>query len=94
MKLPVLVYLQLAILLVMANPIDRDYCLKRAPNMVECDWYRDCLERLFECGQHGYPIGYGHKYCSKFKTTYFPDVAIPWVNKTLLCLKQALLPTI
>jgi hypothetical protein len=31
-----------------------------------CDYYRECLEPQFSCGELGYPLGYGEKYCNKF----------------------------
>jgi hypothetical protein len=31
-----------------------------------CNYYRECLESQFSCGESGYPLGYGEKYCIKF----------------------------
>ena len=32
----------------------------------DCGFYKDCLEATFNCGEKGYPIGYGYKYCNRF----------------------------
>jgi len=60
----------------------------------DCEFYKSCLEAKYTCGNNGYPIGYGYKYCNKFLTYYeeFPQKGKEWVNKTLVCLKQALYP--
>lgn len=60
----------------------------------DCDFYSKCLEPKFQCGAEGYPMGYGFKYCSKFLSHQqnFPQKGQEWINKTLLCLKQALVP--
>lgn len=31
-----------------------------------CDYYKT-LESFFNCGEKGYPMGYGGKYCNKYK---------------------------
>ena len=31
-----------------------------------CDFYRDCVETRANCGEDGYPLGYGYKYCQRF----------------------------
>lgn len=59
-----------------------------------CDFYITCLEDQYTCGPNGYPVGYGHKYCSKF-VQYLPLFAQngkSWVMKTLVCLKKHLFP--
>ena len=61
-----------------------------------CDFYLTCLEDEYHCGPDGYPVGYGHKYCSKF-TDHLADFSESgqlWIKKTLVCLKQTLLPLV
>jgi hypothetical protein len=55
-----------------------------------CDYYKDCLEKKFKCGNEGYPLNYGYKKCSKFLAIkdQFVGLARPWLTKTLLCLKR------
>lgn len=59
-----------------------------------CEFYPKCLESMYNCGTSGYPIGYGFKYCSKFKAHFseFPTEGQRWIEKTLLCLKRKLRP--
>lgn len=76
------------------SPIDFDYCLKVLPLQDECEWYLECLERLFGCGAGGYPVEYGYKYCTKFNSAPFTPAGKTWVNKTTVCLKQSLLPLV
>ncbi len=59
-----------------------------------CDFYIKCLEKKFNCGEDGYPIGYGDKYCNRFVHYYndFPEQGQEWIIKTMRCLKKALLP--
>jgi hypothetical protein len=64
----------------------------------QCGFYIDCLENYYSCGPEGYAIGYGFKYCNKFtsdKMRECVDVAgDEWVNNTLSCLQESLVPVI
>ena len=33
----------------------------------DCDFYIKCIEPAFKCGNNGYPVAYGYKYCDRFK---------------------------
>jgi hypothetical protein len=77
-----------------SSPIDVDYCLRVLSTEDECEWYVECLERLFQCGKNGYPIEYGYKYCKKFNSAALSPQGKIWVNATTICLKQSLLPLI
>jgi hypothetical protein len=59
-----------------------------------CTFYQTCLEDEYSCGPDGYPMGYGYKYCEKFLEylNEFSDSGKLWIQKTLVCLKQTLLP--
>src|SRR5690349_7653291 len=59
-----------------------------------CDFYIECLEKQFNCGSSGYPVGYGHKYCNRFVQSlpFFAQNGKVWVMKTLVCLKKHLFP--
>lgn len=70
----------------------RDACSNPQPNT--CTFYSDCLEAAIGCGDQGYPIRYGLRYC-----TLFADVAggmspagQQWITDTMLCLQNALVP--
>ena len=62
----------------------------------DCSFYSDCLEPTFECGPDGYPMGYGFKYCNRFleEKDRFSAEGQEWIDGTLVCLKQALVPTV
>jgi hypothetical protein len=59
-----------------------------------CSYYR-CLERNKHCGFAGYPLGYGERYCERFRggcdLTLTSDLAKQWVRGTTKCLQQSLL---
>lgn len=53
-----------------------------------CEFYR-CRDRRHPCGEDGYYMGYGYKYCQRF-TSLEPSLSAPardWLRKTLLCLQ-------
>ena len=41
-------------------------CQQLANDMNSCDFYPKCLEATSPCGQSGYALGYGNKYCLRF----------------------------
>ena len=63
--------------------------LASALKPMDCSFYSDCLEAVYQCGVDGYPLGYGLKYCEAFRDNYaiFDEQGQSWVNDTLLCLK-------
>lgn len=62
----------------------------------DCQFYKTCLEDSYHCGETGYPIGYGYRYCSKFSQYIgeFSESGQLWIRKTLVCLKQTLVPLV
>ncbi|RPA87304.1 hypothetical protein BJ508DRAFT_199167, partial [Ascobolus immersus RN42] len=66
-------------------------CLNPPPNT--CDFYLDCLEARYKCSNKGYPLGYGYKYCSKFKNSAenFSQQGQKWIVKTMTCLQRYLI---
>lgn len=62
------------------------------PKPDTCDFYIDCLEEDVSCGPQGYALGYGHKYCERFKssTLLSPQGEI-WRSETMSCLQYALI---
>lgn len=64
---------------------------------ISCDFYLNCLEKKQSCGNTGYAIGYGYKYCSRFlKYNQSPQEkqmtsrGLAWRDHTLICLQNAL----
>jgi hypothetical protein len=63
-----------------------------------CGFYPNCLETWKPCGAHGYALGYGLKYCDAFTSntslSCMDDGGKVWINSTLECLQEALVPLI
>lgn len=51
----------------------------------QCNWYKTCLEDSVNCGDQGYAIGYGFKYCSAFSDLSGSDKLMKWRDETMLC---------
>lgn len=66
------------------------------PPRGQCAFYAQCLEVQYHCGEDGYPLGYGQKYCDKFNAVLqsspekFSSKAIQWTLDTMQCLQRAL----
>ena len=58
-----------------------------------CEFY-NCFESEFKCGDAGYPIGYGKRYCERFQNlcgnSLTGQKARQWVAGTMKCLQVAL----
>lgn len=66
-------------------------CLKPKPN--ECGFYRECLEEKYHCGDSGYPLAYGEKYCHRFNSLNESNLSpegLKWRDATLVCLQEDL----
>ena len=64
-----------------------------AAAQMDCGFYFDCLESQYHCGPSGYPVGYGGKYCNRFKSNInnFSPEGQKWIQGTLTCLKESIL---
>jgi len=63
----------------------------------DCSWYRHCLAVKYPtCGNSGYPLGYGEKYCLLFQQNFnkFSPKAKAWINATRKCLQVKLAPVL
>ncbi|KAJ6589981.1 hypothetical protein DFH09DRAFT_1140582 [Mycena vulgaris] len=71
-----------------------DECLHPPPD--SCTFYADCLESRYNCGPTGYPLGYGQRYCNKFKTgrATLSERGQTWMHATMHCLQEALVPDV
>ena len=65
-----------------------------APVERTCALYSACLEADKSCGDAGYALGYGEKYCSRYdvELTFTPQ-GIAWRDAVLHCLQVALVPS-
>ncbi len=65
----------------------------QAPVARTCAFYSACLEPAHSCGESGYAIGYGEKYCSRYDVdNTFSPAGITWRNAVLHCLQASLVP--
>ncbi|CAC5374593.1 Coadhesin,Thrombospondin-1,Adhesion G protein-coupled receptor B1,Mucin-like protein,Hemicentin-1,Thrombospondin-2 [Mytilus coruscus] len=66
-------------------------CVAKA-NRGDCQFYR-CFEQQRQCGKSGYLIGYGYKYCNRFKSFYssFTTAGKKWIDCVRPCLTKALI---
>lgn len=64
------------------------------PPRDSCSFYADCLEAGYHCGQYGYPIGYGQKYCQRFSDdrSELSARGQEWMLDTMHCLQTQLIP--
>jgi hypothetical protein len=65
-----------------------------APISRNCAFYAQCLDKAVGCGEAGYALGFGEKYCNGFRRTEFSAKGTVWVNSVMLCLQKALVPTV
>ncbi|KAI9098679.1 hypothetical protein DFS34DRAFT_618498 [Phlyctochytrium arcticum] len=82
---------------IQASPLDifrRAEC--DAPKPRTCTFYTDCLEAKFQCGNKGYPLGYGFKYCSAFDANKdkFTPQGQEWMYNVMHCLQTKLVPDV
>jgi len=66
-----------------------------SPAGADCDWYRNCLAKMFPCtGQAKYAIYYGEKFCNLYEqsSSKFSQTALQWMNAVRKCLQVALVP--
>jgi hypothetical protein len=61
------------------------------PHPQNCSFYSACLEAQHPCGEAGYGLGYGEKYCNAFANNPgFSAAGVAWVDSTMLCLQKHL----
>lgn len=57
----------------------------------QCLFYSQCIEDKKKCGEAGYAINYGQKYCLKFlENSNLSDPGQKWRDSTLVCLQKKL----
>jgi hypothetical protein len=70
---------------------DAHACL--TPRHDNCSFYSACVEPSTQCGESGYALGYGEKYCTAFKNlNTLSPVGMAWKSAVMLCLQEALVP--
>ena len=66
----------------------------KTPLELDCSYYGACLERAIPCGDAGYALGFGEKYCTAFRAAPFSDAGKKWVTSVMRCLQDALVPDV
>lgn len=64
------------------------------PPQKNCDFYEQCLEKNISCGEEGYALSYGGKYCRKF-LSIDDDLSAKgraFAESTRSCLQKVLIP--
>lgn len=66
------------------------------PSGENCNWYKECLEKRYQCEKTSYPyaISFAEHFCSRFGTMYnsFSAKGKQWIDATRKCLQVALVP--
>jgi len=68
-----------------------------SPVGMDCDWYRKCLHRMFNCtGPAEYAISYGETFCNLYEQSksQFSQEAVKWLDAARKCLQVALVPVL
>ena len=65
-----------------------------APLSRNCAFYAQCLDKAAGCGELGYALGFGEKYCNGFRRTEFSEKGTAWVDSVMICLQRSLVPTV
>ncbi len=61
-----------------------------APVAENCAFYSACVESNRPCGEDGYALGYGERYCTAFKNASFSPKGHAWMTATMICLQESL----
>ena len=65
-----------------------------APLTRHCGFYSACLERALPCGEEGYALGFGERYCTAFRNAALSDEGTAWATGVMGCLQRALVPRV
>jgi hypothetical protein len=61
--------------------------------MNNCAFYSSCIEPQTDCGEGGYALGYGEKYCTRYLLdTHFSPAGVAWKTNVMHCLQESLVP--
>jgi hypothetical protein len=64
----------------------------KTPRPDNCAFYSACVESNIACGEDGYALGYGERFCTGFKNASFSDQGEAWKSSVMGCLQRALVP--
>lgn len=91
------------ILLMVPQYVQAEVYVDECANLIgSCDYYACIDQNRLNCGNQGYALGYGKKYCEKFSAIDFTDARTPfgaavfpgqgnvWRDNVRTCLQQGL----
>ena len=55
-----------------------------------CGFYAACLERALPCGEQGYALGFGERYCTAFRSASLSEKGTAWATGVMGCLQKKL----
>ncbi len=61
-----------------------------APLELNCAFYAGCLERSIPCGNDGYALAFGEKYCTAFRSARLSPAGARWMAGVMHCLQEEL----
>ena len=62
------------------------------PVELNCAFYAGCLERSIPCGEGGYALAFGEKYCTAFRSAHLSAAGQKWMAGVMHCLQEELVP--
>jgi hypothetical protein len=64
------------------------------PLDTDCTYYSACLERAIPCGNEGYALGFGEKFCTAFRGADLSPAGTKWMKTVMGCLQRVLAPEV
>ena len=64
------------------------------PRMAHCGYYSACVERALPCGESGYALGFGERFCTAFRNAPLSPQGVAWTSGVMGCLERALVPRV
>lgn len=64
------------------------------PMVGHCGFYSACLERALPCGEDGYALGFGERFCTGFRNADLSEKGTSWATGVMGCLQRALIPRV
>jgi hypothetical protein len=76
-----------------SNPVYPDAIACESPRPQNCSFYGACVDAQTPCGDDGYALGYGEKYCTAFKNINgLTPRGSAWRDSVMHCLQEELVP--
>lgn len=66
----------------------------KTPVPMNCGFYAGCVERSLPCGEHGYALDFGERFCGKFRSADLSERGTAWMKQAMKCLQTTLLDEI